>query len=66
MIVTKCSGEGQGSCRRCEANGKWNRMWMSFLYHIEGMDGCYCRECVEAIRNELGDDTGRSSNRETN
>lgn len=49
MIVTRCSGEGQGSCRRCEANGKWNRMWMPFLYHVDGMNGCYCRECVKEI-----------------
>ena len=29
---SKCSGEGQGSCKRCSDNGKWNRQWMCFLY----------------------------------
>ena len=52
MIVTKCKGEGQGSCRRCEDNGVWNRTWMCFLYEIEGMNGCYCRNCVAEITAE--------------
>lgn len=51
--ISRCSGEGQGSCKRCDDNGKWNRMWTCFLYHIEGMEGCYCSDCVKAI---LGDD----------
>lgn len=49
MEVTKCKGEGQGSCKRCSDNGKWNRMWMCFLYEIQGMDGCYCFDCVKEI-----------------
>lgn len=53
MKVTRCNGEGQGSCRRCETNGKWNRSWMSLLFHIEGMEGCYCSECVEAIKRDM-------------
>lgn len=47
--VTKCKGEGQGSCKMCSDNGKWNRNWMCFLYEIEGYDGCYCSDCVEKI-----------------
>ena len=51
--VTRCKGEGQGSCRRCTNNGKWNRSWMCFLYKIEGFDGCYCSNCVSEIRKEM-------------
>ena len=47
MKVTKCKGEGQGSCKRCTDNGKWNVHWMCFLYEIEGHEGCYCRDCVK-------------------
>ena len=50
MIVTKCKGEGHGSCKRCFDNGKWNRMWMCFLYKIEGYEGCYCNDCVKEIQ----------------
>ena len=45
----QCSGNGLGSCTRCEEKGKWNRAWMSFLYKIKDMDGCYCYECVKDI-----------------
>lgn len=51
--VTRCKGEGQGSCRRCTNNGKWNHSWMCFLYKIEGFDGCYCSNCVSEIRKEM-------------
>lgn len=53
MKVTKCSGEGQGSCKRCTDNGKWNRMWMCFLYEIEGYEGVYCEDCVKEIQEEV-------------
>ena len=49
MKVTKCDGEGQGSCKRCADNGKWNRNWMSFLNKIENLDGCYCDSCTRDI-----------------
>lgn len=52
MKITKCSGEGQGSCKRCTDNGKWNVNWMCFLYEIEGLDGCYCSDCVKEIQKE--------------
>lgn len=52
MKITQCTGEGQGECKRCADKGKWNRMWMSFLYHIEGMEGCYCEKCVREIEIE--------------
>lgn len=52
MKVIQCTGEGQGSCKRCSDNGKWNRVWSCFLYKIEGMDGCYCHECVKEIEKE--------------
>lgn len=52
MEVTKCKGEGQGSCKRCTDNGKWNVSWMCFLYKIDGLDGCYCSDCVKAIKQE--------------
>lgn len=50
--VTQCRGEGQGSCKRCADNGKWNRAWMCFLYEIDGYDGCYCSNCVKEIARE--------------
>lgn len=49
MKVTQCKGEGHGSCRRCSDKGIWNIKWMSFLYTIEGYEGCYCRDCVKEI-----------------
>lgn len=52
MKVTKCSGEGQGSCKRCSDKGKWNRVWCCFLYKIEGLEGCYCSDCVKEIISE--------------
>ena len=54
MKITKCKGEGQGSCKRCSDKGKWNRTWMCFLYKIEGYEGCYCADCVKEIH-ELQD-----------
>lgn len=51
--ITQCHGECQGSCKRCEDNGKWNRNWMSLLYKIEGLDGCYCSNCVRDIKKEM-------------
>lgn len=50
--VTCCEGEGQGSCKRYVDKGIWNRMWMSFLYKIEGLEGCYCAKCVVEISEE--------------
>ena len=50
--VTKCTGEGQGSCKRCNDKGRWNRAWMCFLNKIEGYDGCYCNECTREILEE--------------
>ena len=50
MKITKCMGEGQGSCKRCSDNGKWNRTWMCFLYKIEGYEGCYCGDCVKELQ----------------
>lgn len=48
LKITPCTGEGAGSCKRCNKN----QNWMCFLYHIEGYEGCYCRDCVEAIQEE--------------
>ena len=52
MKVVQCKGEGQGSCKRCSDNGKWNVTWMCFLYKIEGHEGCYCRDCVKEMVGE--------------
>lgn len=57
MKVTNCTGEGQGSCKRCSDNGKWNRTWMCFLYKIEGYEGCYCETCVNEIQSKAISDT---------
>ena len=50
--ITQCQGKGQGTCKRCNDKGIWNREWMCFLYRIEGLEGCYCRECVKEIMRE--------------
>ena len=52
MKIIQCTGEGQGSCKRCLEKGIWNRKWMCFLYEIEGYEGCYCSDCVEEIKKE--------------
>lgn len=49
LKIKRCKGEGQGSCKMCTDNGKWNRNWMCFLYEIEGHEGCYCSECAKKI-----------------
>lgn len=51
MKITSCKGGGQGSCKLCEDYGKWNTVWMSQLYKIEGYEGCYCADCVNVIKN---------------
>ena len=28
-------------------------MWMCFLYKIDGLDGCYCSDCVKEIEKEM-------------
>lgn len=40
--IQKCKGEGQGKCSKC---GQIN--WMCFLYEVPGLEGCYCRNCIE-------------------
>lgn len=52
MRFERCSGEGQGSCKRCLDKGIWNRRWMCFLFEIDGYDGCYCSDCVKEISEE--------------
>lgn len=47
--MQQCEGEGQGSCKRCEDNGIWNRSWMCFLYKVDGYPGCYCRKCATLL-----------------
>lgn len=37
MKVTKCTGEGQGSCKRCLEKGKWNINWMCFFIQNRGL-----------------------------
>lgn len=49
LKAIKCTGSGQGSCKRCDDKGKWNRTWMCFLYKIEGLEGVYCSDCVTEI-----------------
>ena len=55
MKVTRCKGEGHGSCKRCTDNGKRKITWMFFLFRIEGYEGCYCHECVKEIAKESED-----------
>lgn len=37
MQVTQCTGEGQGSCKRCSDKGKWNRNWCAFYTRLRAM-----------------------------
>lgn len=53
LKITQCTGDGQGSCERCSSKGIWTRIWMCFLYEIEGIEGCYCNECVKEIAREM-------------
>lgn len=53
LKVRKCTGEGQGSCKRCSDNGKWNSTWMCFLYKIEGLPGCYCGDCAKEFKERM-------------
>ena len=54
MKFEKCEGHGQGSCKRCADNGKWNRTWMVFLYKVDGLEGCYCYDCIkEMVKEEI-------------
>lgn len=50
LKIVRCKGDGQGSCKMCNDNGKWNRNWMCLLYKVEGYEGCYCSYCVEKIK----------------
>ena len=52
MKIQRCTGEGQGECRKCKMDGIWNRHWMSGLYEIDGMPGVYCWDCVKKIGKE--------------
>lgn len=52
LKVSQCHGEGLGSCKRCSDHGIWNRIWMSFLYKIEGYAGWYCSYSVQEIIGE--------------
>lgn len=52
LKITQCRDEGQGSCKRCNDYGIWNRHWMSMLYEIEGYEGCYCSDCVGKIKED--------------
>ena len=56
--MKKCSGEGQGSCKKCEEKGIWNRMWMCFLYTVEGQEGTYCYECAKELENKISECEG--------
>lgn len=50
--MEKCSGEGQGTCKRCKDNGIWNSNWMSFLYKVDGYEGIYCYECAKYLEEQ--------------
>ena len=52
LKITQCKGEGQGSCKRCNEHGIWNRRWACFLYKVEGMEGCYCWACATKLVEE--------------
>lgn len=62
MKITRCTGEGQGECKRCKELKGWGLNWTSFLYTIEGHTGRYCMDCVKAIiaEEETADGTENS------
>ena len=43
LKITQCKEDGQGSCKMCLDNGRWNRSWMCFLYKVEGYEGVTAR-----------------------
>ena len=57
VIITKCQGEGQGSCTGCSKKGIWNRHWMSMLYEVQGIKGCYCSKCIKEIKDVKEENT---------
>lgn len=50
--MEKCSGDGQGTCKRCKDMGIWNRNWMSFLYKVEKYEGIYCYDCAKYLEEQ--------------
>lgn len=52
LKVTRCSGEGQGECKRCKELKGFGLNWMSLLCKIDGYEGCYCSDCVKEILKE--------------
>ena len=30
LKIKQCDGNGQGSCKRCDDNGKWTSIWSCF------------------------------------
>ena len=60
MKIIQCTGEGQGSCKRCSDRGIWNRVWCSLLYKVEGLEGCYCSSCLKELISEQGTDAPES------
>lgn len=54
-MIVKCQGEGQGCCKWCKEMGKYSLTWMSFLYRVEGIEGCYCFEHALEIEKRLNE-----------
>ena len=49
MKITRCSGNGLGSCTGCDNKGHWNRVWNTLLFEVEGYPGRYCSNCLREI-----------------
>lgn len=47
----QCLGNGQGSCKRCTGNGKWNLTWTVMLFKLTPDDDapCYCSDCIREV-----------------
>jgi hypothetical protein len=56
LKITRCTGNGQGSCTGCEKEKGWNRVWMSMLFKIDGFDGLFCADCVRKIKDKVNSD----------
>lgn len=56
LKIIRCEGNGQGSCKRCDDKGIWNRHWTCFLCKIGGQEGYYCEKCIKEITRKEGFD----------
>lgn len=53
IVALRRSGNGQTVCARCERLGKsYPVFWDSMLYNVPGLKGCFCSDCLAAMRTD--------------